>query len=179
MKCRLFRRRLLEQQIGHLPKFRFTSYSPPFAAIVLDYFGPVKIKKTRNVIIDSSILLITCTTRRVIHLEITETQTKYDFLLAWRRFISKRCVHLVHVYSNSRKAFVGAQKPIRNWISSWDVTKIKNSLAGEGTTFDFIWKFNIPQASHINGIVESLVRSCRKALDYSCNYKKYSYSQFE
>ena len=31
----------------------------------------------------------------------------------------------------------------------------------------------------MNGVVESLVRSCRKALDYSCNYKKYFYSQFE
>ena len=138
MKCRLFRRRLLEQQIGHLPKFCFISYSPPFTSIAFNYFGPVKIKKTRNVIIDSSIILITCITTRVIHLKITEIQTTDDFLLPWWRFIFKSCVHPVHVYSDSGKVFVGAQKPIRNWISSWDVTKIKSSLAVEGRTIDFI-----------------------------------------
>ena len=86
MKCRLFRRRLLTQQMGQLPKFRFTTHFSPFSSIVLDYFGPVKVKKTRNVIIDASIILITCTTTRVVHLEITETQSTNDFLLAWRRF---------------------------------------------------------------------------------------------
>ena len=33
------------------------------------------------------------------------------------------------------------------------------------TVFDFQWKFNVPTASHMNGVVESLVNSVRKGLD--------------
>ena len=39
-------------------------------------------------------------TTRVIHLEVTETQSTNDFLLAWRRFINKRGVHPSHAYSD-------------------------------------------------------------------------------
>ena len=138
MKCRLFLRRLLTQQMGQLPKFRFNTHFPPFSSIALDYFGPVKMKKTRNVTIDASIILITCTTTQVVHLEITETQSTNDFLLAWRRFVSKRCVHPTHVFSDSAKTFFGARKPIREWISNWDKTKIKSLLANQGTTFEFM-----------------------------------------
>ena len=173
MKCRLFRRRLLTQQMGQLPKFRFNTQFPPFSSIALDYFGPVKMKKTRNVTIDALIILMTCTTTRVVHLEITETQSTNDFLLAWRRFDSKRCIHPTHVFSDSAKPFFGAQKPIREWISNWDKTKIKSHLSNQGTTFEFMWQFNVPHASHMNGVVESLIRSWRKTLDSTCNYHKF------
>ena len=64
-------------------------------------------KKIRNVTIDALIILITCTTTRVVYFEITETQSTNDFSLAWRRFISKRCVHPTHVFSDSAKTFFG------------------------------------------------------------------------
>ena len=93
-------------------------------------------KKTRNVTIDASIILITCTTTRVVHLEITETQSTNNFLLAWQRLVSKCCVHLSHVFSDSAKTFFGARKPIRVWISNWDKIKVKSVLANQGTTFN-------------------------------------------
>ena len=74
----------------HLPAFRFKTYCAPFSSVALDFFGLLKIKKTRNVVINGSCLVIVCNTTRVIHLEITETQSTNDFLLAWRRFINKR-----------------------------------------------------------------------------------------
>jgi len=47
-------------------------------------------------------------------------------------------------------------------------------MADHGTSF--VWEFNTPKASHMNGVVESLVRSCRKALDATTNYHKRSYT---
>ena len=50
-------------------------------------------------------------------------------------------------------------------------------MAKQGTTFS--WEFNTPKASHMNGIVESLIRSCRKALHATANYHKRSYTFIE
>ena len=45
------------------------------------------------------------------------------------------------------------------------------------TNFEFMWQFNVPHASHMNGVVESIIRNCRKALDSTCNYHKFAYAQ--
>ena len=113
MKCRLFRRRLLTQQMGQLPKFRFNTHFPPFSSIALDYFVPVKIKKTKNVTIDASIIQMTCITTRVVHLKITETQsTRTSY---WPgEDLCPSVVYILPVFSDSAKTFFGAQKSIRD-----------------------------------------------------------------
>ena len=176
VKCRIARRELLQQQMGQLPAFRFKTNCPPFTSVALDYFGPVKIKKTRNIVIDGCVLLISCNTTRVIHLELTQTQSTDDFLMAWRRFVTKRGVHPIHAYSDQGKAFVGAQRILNKWFETWDKTKVSDFMTSLNTTFQFSWEFNVPQASHMNGAVESLIRSCRKALETACDHHKRSYS---
>ena len=114
IKSRIARRKLMEQQMGQLPPFRLKCHNPPFSSVSLDMFGPIKIKKTRNVITLGCILVIACNTTRVIHLEIADTQCTNDFLLAWRRFVTKRGIHPKHVYSDQDKSFVGAQLPLKN-----------------------------------------------------------------
>ena len=112
IQCRIYRRNLLRQQMGHLPAFRFKNYCAPFSSVALDFFGPIKIKKTRNVVINGSCLVIVCNTTRVIHLELTETQSTDDFLLALKRFVTKRGVHPSHAYSDRAQTFVSSQKLI-------------------------------------------------------------------
>ena len=163
IKCRIMRRELLTQQMGQLPSFRFKAYCPPFTSVAMDFFGPVKIKKTRNIAISGCVLVIACNTTRIIYLEITETQSTDDFLLAWRRFVTKRGIHPLHVYTDQGETFVGAQKYIKEWLSRWDRVAIHDQLATQGTAIRFSWDFNTPLASHMNGAVESLIRSCRKA----------------
>ena len=111
--CRINRRNLMKQQIGQLPTFRFKVNQPSFTSVSMDFFGPIKLRKTRNVVIDGCVLLITCSTTRVVHLEVTKTQSTNDFILAWRRFISKRGTRPVHVFSDQEKAFIGAENPNR------------------------------------------------------------------
>ena len=136
----------------------------------------MKIKKTRTIAIDGCILLITCNTTRVVHLELAETQSTDDFLMAWRRFVTKRGIHPIHAYSDQGKAFVGAQQFLNKWFEKWDETKVNNFMTSLNTTFHFSWQFNVPQASHMNGAVKSLIRSCRKALETTCDHHKRSYS---
>ena len=112
-KCRIARRKLMEQQMGQLPPFRLKYHSPPFSSVSIDMFGPIKIKKTRNVTTLGCILFIACNTTGVIHLETAETQSTNDFLLAWRRFVTKRGIHPKHMYSDQGKSFIEAQIPLR------------------------------------------------------------------
>ena len=124
----------------------------------------------RNTTTKSTVMIVTCTTTRVIHLELTSTASTESFLLAWRRFVARRGIHPTKVFSDRGKNFQGAQKPLRDWIDSWNVTQIKGELAAHQTNFQFDWEFNVPTASHMNGVVESLIRSCRRGLDAAVNY---------
>ena len=168
--CRTRRESMLQQQMGILPAFRGNPCTPPFAAVAVDFFGPLQTKVSRNVTIESSVMIVTCTTTRVVHLELTNSASTESFLLAWRRFVSRRGVHPTTVFSDRGKNFQGAQRPLRDAIDSWDVSRLKRELAAERTHFE--WQFNVPKASHMNGVVESLIRSCRRGLDAAVNYLK-------
>ena len=168
--CRTRRESMLQQQMGILPAFRGNPCTPPFAAVAVDFFGPLQTKVSRNVTTESSVMIVTCTTTRVVHLELTSSASTESFLLAWRRFVSRRGVHPTTVFSDRGKNFQGAQRPLRDAIDSWDVSRLKRELAAERTHFE--WQFNVPKASHMNGVVESLIRSCRRGLDAAVNYLK-------
>ena len=60
-------------------------------------------------------------------------------------------------------------------LSTWNSAKlghdkVKSKLGDAGTTFEWIW--NIPKASHMNGVVESLIKSVRRALESTCKMVK-------
>ena len=115
-------------------------------------------------------MIVTCTTTRIIHLELTNTASTESLLPAWRRFVTRRGIHPTKVFSDRETNFQGAQQPIRDWIDSWNVRQIKGELAANGTDFQFNWEFNVPKASPMNGVLESLIRSCRRGLDAAVNY---------
>ena len=85
--------------------------------------------------------------------------------------MTSRGVHPVHVFSDGGPNFQGAKPLIKDWILKWDRQLIEQEFPS--TNFDFEWKTNIPTASHMNGVVESLIASVRKGLDASItNYTR-------
>ena len=161
--CRTRRRKLMQQQMAALPSSRIKVQEAPFASVAMDFFGNLKIKISRNASIDGAVLIVTCMTTRCIHLELCSTQDTNSFLQAWRRFVNTRGVHPNHVFSDGGGAFIGAHQPLAQWISEWDKCLI--TMEFPQTEFKFDWKFNVPTASHMNGVVESLIHSVRKGLD--------------
>ena len=107
-------------------------------------------------------MIVTCMTTRCIHLELSYTTDTNSFIRAWRRFTTVRGIHPNHVFSDGGGSFKGANKPLKEWINNWDRYLIQNEF--EKTSFDFNWKFNVHTASHMNGVVESLIHSVRKGL---------------
>ena len=161
--CRIRRRKLLQQMMGNIPSFKVQVRKPPFTSVAVDFFGPLKVKQSRNISVNGSVMIVTCTTTRCIHLELCLMMDTNTFLRAWRRFSTPSGVHPAHVFSDKGTNFIGAHTLILEWIQSWDRHVIQQEFPR--TIFYFQWEFNVPTASHMNGVVESLVNSVRKGLD--------------
>ena len=95
--CRIRRRKVLQQRMGDMPSFRIQPRKPPFTTVSMDFFSPLKVKVSRNASTSGSVLIVTCTTTRCIHLELCLTMNTDCCLRAWRRFVSLRGVHPAHV----------------------------------------------------------------------------------
>ena len=176
MICRKMKRKVCEQQMGQLPNQRTSPGEPAFSNTALDFFGPFEIKVARKSVKDAWCCIFTCMTSRAVHLELCTDKTSDTFLMAFRRFASLRG-HPRFIWSDRGTNFVGAQAYLREMIDNWDEVKIKTALADDfGTAFD--WQWNIPRASHMNGVVESLIKSVRRALEASCRMVAYTEEQW-
>ena len=103
----------MQQQVGQLTPFRLKCHCPLFSSVLIDMFGPIKIKKTKSITTSACVLAIAYNSTRVVHLEIAEMQSTNDFIMAWQSSISKRVIHPEHVNSDQGKTFVGAQAPLK------------------------------------------------------------------
>lgn len=177
-QCVLCKRRkqpLCEQIMGQLPSFRTDVGTTPFTNTAVDLFGPVKVKIARKTVDKAYGCLFTCLTSRAVHTELVMEESTDHFLMALRRFASIRGWPKI-MYSDNGTNFVGSQAYLREMIENWDIQKIQHDCSENNTTFE--WKFNCPTASHMNGAVESLVKSVRKAIDGAFGFASYSQSQW-
>ena len=93
------------------------------------------------------ICLFTCAVTRAVHLELTDSMSLDDFIMAFRRFAARRGVPST-VYSDNARTFVGADVQLRKYFGR---------LAPH-------WKFIVPLSPWWGGWWERLVRSVKVAL---------------
>ena len=102
-------------------------------------------------------------TTRAVHLELVTGRSTDTFLRAFRRFVSLRG-NRNNCRADRGTNFIGAQHCLKELLSDWDIPRIQ-SVVSEEFSSTFQWSWNVPRASHQNGIVESLIKSVRQALD--------------
>ncbi|GFY57571.1 integrase catalytic domain-containing protein [Trichonephila inaurata madagascariensis] len=102
--CKKFNSRPGTQIMAPLPRDR-KEQSPPFAVTGLDFAGPIYVKNSKE---KFYILLCTYAVTRALHLELVTSLTTEAFLLAFRRFISRRGLCTV-TYSDNAKTFKRAE----------------------------------------------------------------------
>ena len=144
IRCQRFDARHCRQRAAPLPESRVRP-TAPFANCGVDYAGPLYCKDQSDK--KFYILLITCAVTRAVHLELTESQNLSDFVLAFRRFVSRRGLPS-HVYSDNAKTFLHAHKELIN-------------VYGPNTPK---WSFSSPRSPWHGGWWERLVRSVKSAL---------------
>ncbi|XP_064082979.1 uncharacterized protein LOC135198993 [Macrobrachium nipponense] len=108
------------------------------------------------------VLLFTCGVVRALHLELTESLSLSDCLLAIRRFVARRGLPSV-IYSDNAKTFVAAK---------YEVQRMYSHLAPK-------WNFIASRAPWWGGWWERLIRSVKLALRKTLNLNYVSKSELE
>ena len=95
---------------------------------------------------------------RVVHLEVADTLETDAFLNCLTRFVNRRCYPRT-VTSDRGTNFVGAEREMREGWTRLVHNRIEQNLTKHGTD----WKFQPFNDPHMNGAVEILVKSCKRA----------------
>ena len=158
-----------------LPSHR-VSDDPPFTHIRLDFAGPLYVKETRRSLQTSNsdsnkvyVCLFTCASTRAVHLELTRGLTVQDFLLAFRRFASRRGLPAT-IQSDNAKTFQSSSKEIRKIARS---PKVWRYLTDNRIT----WNFIVEKAPWWGGYWERLVRSIKSPIKKVIGRSTVSYDE--
>lgn len=155
--CQRFNARPATEVIAPLPRDRVTE-AQPFEVTGVDFAGPLLVKGERTMH-KSYVTLFTCAVTRAVHLELVRDMSTESFLMALRRFISRRGIPRV-IYSDNAMSFKRANKELSQLWKS-----MRNPAA-----LDFIsdarieWKFIVERAPWWGGFYERLVGSTKLAL---------------
>lgn len=173
--CKKLRSQPLEQMMGQIPRLYVAAGFPAFSNTAIHMFGPLQIRIGSKILKVALVIIFTCMTTETVYLELVTHRSSDTLLMAFRRFASLRG-HPSNCLSDRGTNFVGAQSYLNEILQGWDIPKIQNVLSEEFLC-PFHWGWNIPRASHQNGVVESLVKPVRQALDASSKIQNYTEEQ--
>lgn len=132
--------------MADLPEERVLPDKAPFTDVGVDYFGPLEVKRGRNLVKTYGVLF-TCFTSRAVHLEVAHTLDTHSCINAVRRFICRRGP-VSSMRSDNGTNFIGANKELKQSLAALNDEKIQGALIQEGIK----WSFNTPAAPHQGGI---------------------------
>ena len=157
--CQKCDARACNEPPASLPKLRVTK-APVFSVTGIDYAGPVFCSDFPKK--KFYICLFVCGVVRAVHLELVESLTSTDFILAYRRFCALHRAPTV-VYSDNGTNLCGGQRILNDYLGS---------SAPE-------WKYICPSSPWWGGWWERLVRSVKNALRKTLGRKSLSRFEFE
>ena len=142
--CQRFDARPFSQPMAPLPKERVTP-KPPFTVTGIDHGGTLFCVDFPGK--KFYILLFTCAVTRAIHLELVDSKSQKDTVLALRRFFARRGRSSI-IWSDNDKGFVASNNYLKDCF-------------GEDCPE---WKFIVPRAPWWGGWWERLIRSVKTSL---------------
>ncbi|XP_053690927.1 uncharacterized protein LOC128739466 [Sabethes cyaneus] len=152
--------------MADLPPGRLAAFSRPFTHTGIDYFGPIEVAVGRRTEKRWG-MLATCLTVRAVHIEVVYSLTTSSCIIAIRSFIARRGQPR-QFYSDRGTNFIGAQRELKRLEDVIDHDEIMKEFTSEETE----WVFNPPQAPHMGGSWERLIRTVKRNLMAVCITKK-------
>lgn len=155
--CTRIRGKTLHPLMGNLPAERLDP-GFPFIRTGVDYTAPIMILNRRGRgarLVKGYICLFICFLTKAVHLELVTSLSTEDYILALKRFISRRGKPNT-IYSDNGKNFVGAAKELSVFLSD-NSKQLINFATNEGIKLQFI----PPYSPHFGGLWESGIRSCK------------------
>ena len=105
------------------------------------------------------VVLLTCAVTRAIHLEVVYSLSTEHFLLAFRRFVSRRGLCKT-VHSDNALTFKSADAELKKLFSNIADPIVQNFFGSKGIT----WKYIVERAAWWGGYWERMVRITKIAL---------------
>lgn len=157
VRCTRMRATPMKIQMGNLPNERLVP-GYPFLRCGVDYAGPLLMLNRAGrgaKLTKCYICLFVCFATRAIHLELVTSLTSEAYLLALKRFISRRGKPM-QIFSDNGKTFVGALKEFSKFLDT-NESDILNYTSDNSIEFSFI----PPYSPHFGGLWEAGVKSCK------------------
>lgn len=148
-------------EMSDLPRSRLAARMRPFSYVGVDCFGPMFVRVARRTEKRWGVLY-TCLTTRAIHLEITSSMSSDAFILNFRCFVGRRG-EPIEVYCDNGTNFRGANTELKAAIEQ-NLQEMARRLYS-----NVKFKFNPPNAPHMGGAWERLIRSVKVGLRFSIN----------
>ena len=160
-RCKELRGQPQTQKMADLPEDRISCAEPPFTCCGADMFGPFIVKEGRKELKRYG-AIFTCYSCRGVHIETTTSMDTDSFILALRRFISRRGP-VRSIRSDNGGNFVGVEEEMKKGLLEMDHSRIKAFLLKHSC--DWIeWQKNPPESSHMGGVWERQIRTVRNVL---------------
>ena len=121
--------------MANLPRERLVVFEPPFINTGVDYFGPMSVRRGRRAEKRWG-CIFTCLPTRAVHLELAGDLSTDSFIMALRRFRSRRG-NPKSMRSNNGTNFVGATRELEEALKSLCQESIAGELAHQGITWYF------------------------------------------
>ena len=134
---------------------------PAFSNTTINMFGPLKIRISRKTLKEAQVIIFT---------------SKSGPSRACNRQKLKYVSHGFSTICLNQRIYVGVQSYLNKILQGLDTHKFQNVLSKEFSC-SFHREWNIPQASHQNRVVESLIKSGRQALDVSSKNQTFTEEQ--
>lgn len=155
--CQRWRAKPTVPQMADLPQARLQIFKPPFFSTGMDCFGPFTVKVGRRCEKRWGILF-KCLTTRAVHIDLLSSLDTDSFLMALRRFISRRGKPS-EVLSDQGTNFKGGERELQESFKSLSPA-LQTELAKQQIQF----RFNPPSSPHFGGVWEREIRSIKSAL---------------
>ena len=148
--------------MSELPNERLSVVDHPFAHTGANYFGPLLVKFNKKMRANQAVAkrygaIFTCLSSHALHIELAGDLSTDSFILALRRFISRRG-YPKSIISDNGTNFVGAQLELSEALRKLDNSRIKDDLNQR----HIIWKFNPPSSPWMDRTMESMVKITKK-----------------
>lgn len=157
--CKRHKVKAMQQTTAPLPRDWVTE-SPPFETVGVDFAGPLYVKTKKDKVEKTYIALFTCAVTRAVHLELVSDMSTGTFLLAFKRFISRRGLCRI-VYSENARTFKRADQDLRELWTTIKEPELLRYFTEKGIT----WKYMAERAAWWwGGVSERLVRSVKTCL---------------
>ncbi|GFY25395.1 integrase catalytic domain-containing protein [Trichonephila clavipes] len=142
------------QVTAPLPALR-VEQSAPFSVVGIDFGGPLYTKDENK----HYIVLFTCAVTRALPLELVNNLTTETFLIALRRFISRRGLYS-KILTNNAKTFKRSDLELKNLRKVISDPSVKAFYASH----KIYWQFIMERAPWWGGFYGSLIRKVKLAL---------------